>query len=259
MVSNETKEKLEYFYSKYNQRSFIENDPISIPHRFTKVQDIEISGLFAATLAWGNRKSIINSSNKLLNLMDNAPYDFICHHQLKDLIPFQSFVHRTFNTTDVLYFISFLKNYYTQHQSLETIFVADCIHAGLIAFKREFISGEHFPLRTKKHVSSPETNSTCKRLNMYLRWMVRSDNNGVDFGIWKTIQPSQLYMPLDVHVENYARKLGLITRRQRDWKTVEELTATLRNIDKDDPVRFDYALFGMGIEKVVLKPSDFKK
>lgn len=251
MIDESIIEKLEYFYAKYNCKSFIENDPISIPHRFKQKQDIEIAGLFAATLAWGNRTSIINSSNKLMLLMDNAPYDFIQNHQQKDLIPFQNFVHRTFNATDVLYFISFLNRFYHKHSSLEEAFYSENIEQGLLAFKRLFVLAEDFPRRTQKHVSSPENNSTCKRLNMYLRWMVRKDKQGVDFGIWNKIKPHQLYMPLDVHVENYARKLGLITRKQRDWKTVAELTEALRTIDRKDPVRFDYALFGMGIEKAV--------
>lgn len=251
MLTPQTIDRLEFFYKKYNNVSFIENDPISIPHLFTKKQDIEISGLFASILAWGNRKSIINSSLKLMERMDNHPHDFILNHQPKDLIALTTFAHRTFNGTDVLYFISFLKNYYSLHVSLEDAFLSDTTENGLIQFKHLFNPGEDFPQRTKKHISSPENKSTCKRLNMYLRWMVRHDKNGVDFGIWKKIKPAHLYMPLDVHVETYARRLGLITRKQRDWQTVVELTENLRSIDPKDPVRFDYALFGMGIEKAI--------
>ena len=252
MVNQYIKEILDNAYLKFNQKNFIENDPISIPHRFSKKQDIEIAGLFAATLAWGNRKAIINSCNKLMQLMDNQPHDFIVHHTPKDLIPFAAFVHRTFNATDVLYFIHFLKQHFSKHTSLENLFMEDDAALRLIQFHNSFVSTEEFPNRTKKHVATPARNSTCKRLNMYLRWMVRKDNNNVDFGIWKNISMSTLQCPLDVHVENYARQLNLIQRKQRDWLTVTELTANLKRIDANDPVRFDFALFGMGIEKVVL-------
>ncbi len=252
MLSTQTIDILNFYHDKYNQKEFIQNDPIAIPHRYTKKQDIEISGLFAATLAWGNRTSIIKSCDKLLALMEHQPYEFILHHQPNDLKPFLHFVHRTFNATDVLYFIAFLKSYYTQHQSLEKLFLAKDVEQGLIKFKQAFFSLQDAPTRTQKHVSSPLHKSTCKRLNMYLRWMVRNDQRGVDFGIWKKIKPSQLYVPLDVHVENYARKLKLIERKQRDWLTVCELTRNLKQIDATDPVRFDFALFGMGIEKAIL-------
>ena len=184
--------------------------------------------------------------------MDNQPHDFIVHHTPKDLIPFAAFVHRTFNATDVLYFIHFLKQHFSKHTSLENLFMEDDAALRLIQFHNSFVSTEEFPNRTKKHVATPARNSTCKRLNMYLRWMVRKDNNNVDFGIWKNISMSTLQCPLDVHVENYARQLNLIQRKQRDWLTVTELTANLKRIDANDPVRFDFALFGMGIEKVVL-------
>lgn len=252
MISERTIELLHFYHDKYNAVSFIENDPISIPHRFSKKQDIEIAGLFAATLAWGNRKAIINSCNKLMQLMDNQPYAFIMHHSEKDLIPFTSFVHRTFNATDVLYFIHFLKHHYTQHPSLENLFTTEDAAQRLIHFHNTFFSLYNFPQRTQKHVPTPERKSTCKRLNMYLRWMVRTDKHNVDFGIWKNISMSTLLCPLDVHVEHYARQLKLIQRKQRDWLTVTELTANLKWIDANDPVRFDFALFGMGIEKVVL-------
>ena len=252
MIAERTIDLLHFYHDKYNAVSFIENDPISIPHRFSKKQDIEIAGLFAATLAWGNRKAIINSCNKLMQLMGNQPYDFIVHHSEKDLRPFTSFVHRTFNTTDMLYFIHFLKQHYTQHTSLENLFTTEDAAQRLIQFHHTFFSLADFPQRTQKHVATPARKSTCKRLNMYLRWMVRTDKNGVDFGIWKNISMSTLQCPLDVHVEHYARQLNLIQRKQRDWLTVTELTANLKWIDANDPVRFDFALFGMGIEKVIL-------
>lgn len=252
MIAQQTIDILHFYHDKYNKKEFIKDDPISIPHRFTKKQDIEIAGLFAATLAWGNRTSIINSCNKLMTLMDNEPHEFILHHSEKELKPFVTFVHRTFNATDLLYFISFLKSHYSKNDSLENLFLNEDIESGLSNFKQTFFSLTDFPARTKKHISSPETKSTCKRLNMYLRWMVRKDKNGVDFGIWKRIKPHQLYIPLDVHVENYARQLNLIERKQRDWLTVCELTRNLKLIDLADPIRFDFALFGMGIEKAIL-------
>lgn len=252
MINSQTIDILNFYHDKYNNRSFIEKDPISIPHRFSKKQDIEIAGLFAATLAWGNRTSIINSCNKLLSLMDNAPHEFILHHTTNDLKPLEHFVHRTFNATDVLYFITFLKHYYKQNNTLEKLFLKEDAALRLQYFHTNFFSLEEAPHRTKKHVSTPLKKSTCKRLNMYLRWMVRKDKNGVDFGIWQKIKPSTLMMPLDVHVENYARQLNLIQRKQRDWLTVVELTTNLKLIDNNDPVRFDYALFGMGIEKIIL-------
>lgn len=252
MVTQKTVDILEFYHAKYNRPDFIANDPISIPHSFSKKQDIEIAGLFAATLAWGNRTSIINSCNKLMSLMDNHPHDFVLHHSAQDLKPFTHFVHRTFNATDVLYFIEFLKQHYSKQDTLETLFLARSTEQGLTQFHRQFFSLAHYPERTRKHIATPERKSTCKRLNMYLRWMARKDKNGVDFGIWKKIRPERLLMPMDVHVENYARQLNLIERKQRDWLTVCELTANLKKIDKNDPVRFDFALFGMGIEKINL-------
>jgi uncharacterized protein (TIGR02757 family) len=252
MMTQETVDILEFYYEKYNRPDFIVHDPISIPHRFSKKQDIEIAGLFAATLAWGNRTSIINSCTKLMALMDNRPHEFILHHSARELNPFTQFVHRTFNATDVLYFIEFLKQHYSSQESLESLFLAGDAAQGLILFNHHFFSLAYHPERTRKHVATPERKSTCKRLNMYLRWMVRKDSNGVDFGIWKKIKPENLLMPLDVHVDNYARRLNLIERKQRDWLTVCELTANLKKIDEKDPVRFDFALFGMGVEKIVL-------
>lgn len=240
-------ELLERKYKEYDSASFIESDPISIPHRFTKKQDIEISGFWIAMLAWGNRKSIIASGHKLIELMDNSPHDFILHHQERDLKRFLDFKHRTFNATDALYFIEFFKHHYTQYESLEDAFVVKLPNTNrLTAFHHYFFTLEDAPLRTRKHIATPERNSTCKRLNMFLRWMVRKDKNGVDFGIWKKIKPSQLLMPLDVHVDRTARKLGLIKRKQTDWQTVVELTENLKHFDPRDPVKYDYALFGLG-------------
>ena len=237
----------------YNNTSFIAEDPISIPHRFTKQQDIEISGFFAATLAWGLRKTIINKCSELLSIMDNAPYDFIRYHTNKDLKQISNFKHRTFNSTDTLYFIEFLKHHYAQYESLEFAFSKylktndATIENGLIGFRNYFFSLEIYPSRTKKHIATPALNSACKRLNMYLRWMVRKDETGVDFGLWNSIKTSQLICPLDVHVERVARTLNLITRKQCDWKTALELTQNLKKLDKNDPVKYDFALFSMGV------------
>ncbi|MCO5230800.1 MAG: TIGR02757 family protein [Chitinophagales bacterium] len=255
-------ETLEYYYQRVHHSSFIENDPISIPHLFSKKQDIEIIGLFASILAWGQRKTIINSCNKLVDWMDAAPHDFILNSQEKDLIRFESFVHRTFNSTDVLGFIAFFKQYYQNHESLETAFARhlhdtdEHIGPALIGFHNDFMALETTASRTKKHISSPIGKSTCKRLNMFLRWMVRKDDKGIDFGIWDKISPSQLLCPLDVHVERNARQLGLIQRKQTDWQTVLELTQNLKKFDTQDPVRFDFALFGMGI---IAKDEDIIK
>ncbi len=237
----------------YNQTGFIELDPICIPHLFTKKQDIEIAGLFAAVFAWGQRNTIINKCTDLLARMDNAPHQFVVNHADKDLKKLLGFKHRTFNDTDLLYFVSFLKYWYSNHQSLETAFSIHLkpkdktIENALNGFRYLFFSLPDVPQRTMKHIASPLQNSACKRLCMYLRWMVRNDNNGVDFGIWQQIKPSQLMMPLDLHVQRTAQKLGLLSRTQSDWKAVEELTENLRKFDKNDPVKYDYALFGLSI------------
>ena len=255
MTTKEIKKVLDQYYLRYNNFQFIESDPILIPHRFSQLQDIEIAGFFAAILAWGQRVTIIKKCNLLLDLMDNAPYQFIKQHEEVDLKRFLSFTHRTFNPTDTLYFISFLKQYYQSNTSLENAFfkhihsTSPTIENGLIGFQKDFFSLEFAPLRTQKHIASPARNSTCKRLNMYLRWMVRKDKNGVDFGLWKHIKPSQLLCPLDVHVDRVARNFGLITRKQTDWQTVLELTNNLKKFDKLDPVKFDFALFGYGIHE----------
>lgn len=246
---------------RYNQPTFIENDPISIPHQFTKLQDIEIMGFWVAMLAWGQRKTIINKANELVNLMDNAPYDFVINHVEKDRKRFISFKHRTFQATDTLYFLEFFQRYYKENKSLETAFtkvtntVDNFVENNLSAFHDFFFSLPDSPQRTRKHVSTPARKSTCKRLNMFLRWMVRKDKKGVDFGLWKNISPAHLLIPLDVHVDRVARHYGMIQRKQTDWRTVVELTETLRQLDPKDPVKYDFALFGLGVlqQKELLK------
>jgi len=243
---------LESKYKEYNTTSFIAVDPVCIPHRFTKKEDIEIMGFIAAVLAWGQRKTIINKCTELIERMDGAPHQFITQHQDVDLKQLEGFVHRTFNDTDLLYFVFALKEMYTEFISMEEVFLkgmnknAVNIEGGLIAFRNYFFSFDH-PHRTRKHISSPETKSACKRLNMFLRWMVRKDKKGVDFGIWTKIQPAQLICPCDVHVDRIARQLGLITRTQVDWQTAVELTNNLKTLDPKDPVKYDFALFGMGV------------
>ena len=240
---------------RYNQPGFIANDPISVPHSFTKKQDIEIMGFVAAVLAWGQRKTIINKCKELAAAMDNSPHDFLIHHTEADLKRFLEFRHRTFNATDALYFIHFLGSYYKKHDSLESAFTQHikdkerAVEQALTGFHPLFFAHEDAPARTRKHIATPERKSACKRLNMFLRWMVRKDNNGVDFGIWQGIQPAQLICPLDVHVERVGRHFGLIRRPQTDWLTAVELTENLRHFDVSDPVKYDFALFGIGVEK----------
>lgn len=240
---------------EFNNPAFIIHDPVSIPHLFTKKQDIEIAGFWAAVLAWGQRVTIINKCKELFALMDNAPHQFIMEHEESDLKRFLNFKHRTFNTTDTLYFISFFKWYYSLSESLEDAFVqglsvdAEDTEKGLINFHNLFFSLPDFPDRTKKHIATPARKSACKRINMFLRWMVRKDDCGVDFGIWHKLQPAQLVCPCDLHVDRVARKLGLITRKQTDWQTAVELTNRLKEFDPADPVKYDFALFGLGVEE----------
>jgi uncharacterized protein (TIGR02757 family) len=251
LKGSELKDFLDSKVQEYNRPSFIENDPVCIPHQFTKKQDIEIAGLFAAVLAWGQRKTIINKCYELMERMDNSPFDFIMNHKSTDLRRLENFVHRTFNDTDLLYFVQFLHSYFKQHQSLEEAFSTDNggIKSGIINFRELFFSLPDYPQRTKKHIPDPQRKSACKRINMYLRWMVRNDNQGVDFGLWRKISTASLICPCDVHVERVARKLGLIKRKGVDWDTAEELTAALRSFDPSDPVKYDYALFGLGINE----------
>lgn len=284
-MQNNLKAFLDAKVAQYNQPGFIANDPISIPHLFTKKQDIEIMGFWAATLAWGQRPTIIKKCKELIDLMDGAPHDFIMNHEEIDLKKLLHFKHRTFNDIDTLYFIAFFRYHYERHESLETAFVPGeeqksvvmlrpSKHVGqastralrqaqddrpdyaeepvemyLNHFRQYFFSLPDFPHRTKKHVSSPSQKSTCKRLNMFLRWMVRKDNKGVDFGIWNQIKPSELIIPCDLHVDRVARHLKLINRKQTDWQTALELTQRLREFDPADPVKYDFALFGLGIEE----------
>lgn len=250
---------LDIKFDLHNDTSFINDDPITIPHRFTKQQDIEIAGFFAAILAWGTRKGIINSCNKLLNGMDNAPYDFILNANLneqKTFHLFKGFVHRTFNQMDLWHLLNFLQHHYSQTASLETAFSKwmqagdENIEMALTGFHNyvfgysEEAKEEH---HCRKHIATPAKKSACKRLNMFLRWMVRKDNKGVDFGIWNNINPSQLICPLDVHVARVARRLNILHRTQDDWQSALELTAYLKSLDETDPVKYDYALFGLGV------------
>ena len=241
-------EKVKY----YNVSGFIDLDPVGIPHRFSKKEDVEITSFWTSILAWGQRVTIINKANLLFELMDGAPHDFIINHEESDRKRFADFKHRTFNYTDTLYFLEFLQNHYRDHNSLEDAFLVrgefKDIESSLIHFREYFFDHPYAPQRTTKHIASPARKSTCKRLNMFLRWMVRKDDKGVDFGLWDLIPSSALMMPMDVHVERVARHLGILTRKQRDWQTVVELTENLRQFDPEDPVKYDFALFGMGVD-----------
>ncbi len=244
---------LDEVVDRYNQPSFIPEDPISVPHRFSLLQDIEIAGFFAAIMAWGQRKTIIRKAQELMHLMDDAPYAFILHHREQDRKRFLSFRHRTLQPEDVLYLVEILQRFYQTHESLEEAFTRnmtpqnpDTTYALMDFYEMVFHQPEVLD-RTRKHVATPARKSSCKRLNMYLRWMVRKDDRGVDFGLWKTISPAQLVIPLDVHVGNVARRLQLLSRPVNDWQAATELTARLRQLDPDDPVKYDFALFGMGI------------
>lgn len=253
MKANQLREYLDQCVEQFNQPSFIPNDPISIPHQFTQLQDIEIMGFWVSMLAWGQRKTIINKANELIALMDGAPYDFIRNHEEKDRARFESFKHRTFQYTDTLYFLHFFQHFYKQADSLEKAFSkylkpqVEHIGPALIGFHEDFFALPDAPRRTRKHIATPARKSSCKRLNMFLRWMVRKDDKGVDFGLWDSISPRQLLMPLDVHVDRVARHFGLLKRKQRDWQAVLELTENLRAFDREDPVKYDFALFGMGV------------
>lgn len=250
MTRTELKEFLDYKVEQYNTPQFIETDPVQIPHLFSKKEDIEISGFLTATISWGNRKSILKNANLLIDLLDRAPYDFVMQHSESDLEKLQPFVHRTFNGTDLIYFMKAFRNIYNRYGGPENIFSK---HSGKVSlqpaiheFKKIFFELPHEP-RTEKHVSDPLKNSAAKRINMFLRWMVRNDNKGVDLGIWESISPSQLSCPLDVHSGNVARKLGLLKRKQNDAKALAELDKNLRKMDPKDPVKYDYALFGLGV------------
>lgn len=246
----ELKDFLDSKVELYNNPKFIESDPIQIPHLFSKKEDIEIIGFLTATIAWGNRKSIITNANRMVDMLDHSPFEFVMQHQESDLEKLQSFVHRTFNGFDFVQFITSLKHIYTNHNGLESVFAnyaeTDSLQNAIHQFKQHFFEIKHLE-RTKKHVSDPIKNSAAKRINMFLRWMVRDDNNGVDFGIWKSILPRQLSCPLDVHSGNVARKLGLLKRKKNDGKALAELDKNLRKLDVNDPVKYDFALFGLGV------------
>lgn len=287
---NNLREFLNRKVEEYNRPSFIKDDPIGVPHRYSRKQDIEIAGFFAAIFSWGNRTTIIRKSLELMQLMDDAPYQFVQQHEEKDLRRLLDFRHRTFNATDLLYFIAVFREHYSRYDTLEDAFLRpwevrgaagtergvregregkgrrldagvavraeikriavakdDFAERALSAFRHYFFSLEDAPPRTGKHISSPEKNSSCKRLNMFLRWMVRKDDKGVDFGIWERISPRQLVCPLDLHVARVARRFGLLTRTQTDWQAAMELTGQLALLDPGDPVKYDFALFGLGV------------
>lgn len=250
MNKKDLKEFLDTKVDQYNHPSFIDSDPIQIPHQFSLKEDIEISGFLTATIAWGNRKSIINNANKMMRLLDQSPHDFIMNHSESDLKRLLPFVHRTFNGYDFIQFIKSIKHIYTNHNGLEAVFSnipkGQDMQYAIHNFKSVFFEIDHLD-RTKKHVSDPLKNSAAKRINMYLRWMVRQDHNGVDFGIWNSISPSLLSCPLDVHSGNVARKLKLLKRKQNDGKALAELDLSLRKLDANDPVKYDFALFGLGV------------
>lgn len=249
--SSAIKELLDEKYFQFNNTAFIETDPISIPHQFSKKEDIEIASLLVATIAWGQRISIINNGNKLMRLMNDEPHDFILNFSKKDAVRFEDFVHRTFNSTDCVFFLNALKNIYTKHGGLEMAFSTNFsskeldVKNAITNFRKLFLSTVH-EHRSEKHISNPSMKSSAKRLCMFLRWMVRKDKHGVDFGIWKSIKSAQLCLPLDLHTGNVSRKLGLLQRTQNDWQAVEEITSVLRNFDKNDPIKYDFSLFGLG-------------
>lgn len=250
MNFSELKSFLDDKVALYNNTDFIESDPVQIPHLFTQKEDVEIAGFLSATISWGNRKMIIKNSHKMMDLMGNSPYDFVMSHKEADLDRLEAFVHRTFNGQDFMGFIIGLQHIYQNHGGLETVFSknikGDDLQASIHQFKQHFFEISHLN-RTQKHISDPMKGSAAKRINMYLRWMCRQDNKGVDLGIWKSISPSILSCPLDVHSGNVARKLGLLTRKQNDGKALAELDKKLRELDPNDPVKYDFALFGLGV------------
>lgn len=250
MTQNELKDFLDEKVLQYNTLDFIDSDPVKIPHRFSLKEDIEIAGFLAATIAWGNRKMIINNANKMMQLMGNSPYDYVMSFSESDLDNLDGFVHRTFNSDDLKFFMKSLRNIYQHHGGLEQVFAKhqtfDSMQESISNFKQTFFEVEHLP-RTTKHISDPLNNSAAKRINMYLRWMIRNDKQGVDLGIWESIPTSILSCPLDVHSGNVARKLGILTRKQNDAKALKELDTKLREMDANDPVKYDFALFGLGV------------
>lgn len=250
MNKTELKDFLDEKANYYENPDFITSDPIQIPHSFSKKEDVEIAGFLAATIAWGKREMIIKNTKRMMELMGNAPHDFVLNHTKDDLASFDGFVHRTFNADDFKFFIKSLQNIYNEHRGLENVLNikdgTDNYKTAIHHFKKIFFEIPHLP-RTQKHVSDPVKGSASKRINMYLRWMVRNKNKGVDFGIWKTHSTTHLHCPLDVHTGNVARKLSILKRKQNDWKAIQELDITLREFDKKDPVKYDFALFGLGV------------
>ncbi|MFO7674308.1 MAG: TIGR02757 family protein [Lutibacter sp.] len=250
MTKTELKEFLDEKVIQYNNPMFIESDPIQIPHQFSLKEDVEISAFLTATIAWGNRKSIIKNATTMMNLLGNSPYDFLLNHKPYHIDNIEHFVHRTFNVDDFKYFITALKHIYKNHGGMENVFsknaTSNSTQTAIHEFKKIFFEIPHAQ-RTQKHISDPLNNSAAKRINMFLRWMVRNDKTGVDFGIWTSLSPAQLSCPLDVHSGNVARKLGLLNRKQNDAKALAELDANLRKMDKSDPVKYDFALFGLGV------------
>ena len=250
MTQKELKDFLDSKVTQYNHPRFIESDPIQIPHLFTKKEDKEIAGFLTATIAWGNRKSIIKNAHRMIQMLDNSPYDFVMNHQESDLKSLEGFVHRTFNEKDFIQFIRSLQHIYTKHNGLEVMFKtyteSNSLQFAIHKLKQHFFEIPHLS-RTQKHISDPQKKSAAKRINMFLRWMVRQDNCGVDFGIWKSLSPAQLSCPLDVHFGNVARKLGILNRKQNDAKALLELDTALRQLDSNDPVKYDFALFGLSV------------
>lgn len=250
MQFDELREFLEFKTEQYNRPSFIEEDPISIPHAFSRPEDIEISAFLTATLSWGGRKAIIKSSAKLMELMWHNPYGFVMDASPSDIDRLSLFVYRTFNGADAQLFIRSLRRIYARHGGLKRVFEAQWdkgLAASLTHFRNVFFEQVAMPVHASKHVADVGKGASAKRLNMFLRWMVRDDPNGVDFGIWKELGPQALHLPLDVHTGNVARKLGLLQRAQSDWRAVEEVTSQLRKFDSADPVKYDFALFGLGV------------
>lgn len=250
MTTDELRAFLEEKVIQYHHPDFIASDPIQVPHAFSKKEDIEIAGFLTAIISWGNRTMIIKNAKRMMELFDNAPHDFVMNHSEKDLSNLTGFVHRTFNAVDLQCFVQALQHIYKHHQGLEQVFVlkngATNYQQSISDFKQLFFQIPH-PQRTQKHVSDPAKNSAAKRINMFLRWMVRDADAGVDFGIWKQHSPAHLSCPLDVHSGNVARKLGILQRKQNDWKAVNELDNSLRTFDPQDPVKYDFALFGLGV------------
>ncbi len=253
MEAARLKEFLDGKVELYNNPSFIEGDPISIPHRFKSLQDIEIIGFWTAILSWGLRKTIINKALELCEIMDHSPLEFILYSSDKERRKLEKFSHRTFNGSDALCMVSFFQNYYSSYESLEEVFIhpatnkTDIVEEGINRLHSIFISQPDFLARTGKHIAAPFKKSSCKRINMFLRWMVRKDKNGIDFGLWHKIHPADLKIPLDIHVGRVARNIGLLQRKQADWKSVLELTEQLQLLDPNDPIKYDFALFGMGV------------